>query len=109
MLTGNTESLHDQTKGTLAYEWGGFLFLLAVILTSGPDAGEKMAEKCSRVKFCLFKPSQAHVTPGANFVSERPCSNVQTASATSQQQQQQQWGQPFGHSDWNCNVDCLRR
>ena len=46
MLTGNTESLHDQTKGTLAYEWGGFLFLLAVILTSGPDAGEKMAEKC---------------------------------------------------------------
>ena len=46
MLTGNTESLHDQTKGTLAYEWGGFLFLLAVILTSGPDAGEKMSEKC---------------------------------------------------------------
>ena len=46
MLTGNTESLHDQTRSTLAYEWGGFLFLLAVILTSGPDAGEKMSEKC---------------------------------------------------------------
>ena len=47
VLTVNgTESLHDQTKGTLSYEWSGFLFLLAIILTTGPEAGESMHEKC---------------------------------------------------------------
>ena len=46
MLTGNTESLHEQTKGTLSYEWGGLLLLLGLILATGPESGEAMSEKC---------------------------------------------------------------
>ena len=47
MLTASsTESLQEQTKGTLSYEWAGFLFLLAVILATGPEAGEEMNAKC---------------------------------------------------------------
>lgn len=46
MLTGNTESLHDQTKGTLSYEWSGFMFLLAVILLTGPESGNAMNDFC---------------------------------------------------------------
>ena len=74
---------------------------------------KKLPENCPHVKYfrSLSKLPQPHnLTPGANLVSERPRSNVETASATSQQQQQQQqWRQLVGHSDWNCNLDCLRR
>lgn len=47
VLTGSTtEPLHDQAKATLGYEWGGFLLLLAIILTTGPEAGVDMHELC---------------------------------------------------------------
>ena len=45
-LTGGTETLHDQTKGTLSYEWSAFLFLLAIVLTTSTESGEAMFEKC---------------------------------------------------------------
>ena len=45
-LTNGNESLHEQTKNTLAQEWCWLLALLACLWYSNPTDGSSMMEKC---------------------------------------------------------------
>lgn len=45
-LTVGTESLHDQTKNTLAQEWAWMAVLFAIIYFGGATDGAAMAQHC---------------------------------------------------------------
>ena len=45
-LTVGSESLHEQTKGTIAQDWCWLILLLAILWYTSPTDGAGMAEKC---------------------------------------------------------------
>ena len=45
-LTVGSESLHEQTKSTIAQDWCWLLMLLGILWYTSPTDGAGMAEKC---------------------------------------------------------------